>query len=205
MSSNLSQNIWYSRRLALSYANLSQQKRDSSIEIDTDKGPGVHEVLEEATTKEVEICETPQNEGRLGKCSAVAFEDEEEGATDGEDVERQQGGESTNGATARNNTTKGIAKRRQQQHRRERDQIKRRDATERGDAHGEDGEGREEKESAVAATTRSDSARAIGRRRQKHARKGRDKAKQAEEAEATTAKVHVQQEILDACPTYVQS
>ena len=189
MSSNLSQNIWYSRRLALSYANLSQQKRDSSIEIDTDKGPGVHEVLEEATTKEVEICETPQNEGRLGKCSAVAFEDEEEGATDGEDVERQQGGESTNGATARNNTTKGIAKRRQQQHRRERDQIKRRDAT----------------ETKRDATSRSDSARAIGRRRQKHARKGRDKAKQAEEAEATTAKVHVQQEILDACPTYVQS
>jgi hypothetical protein len=44
-------------------AALSQQKRDSCR--NADKGPAAHEVLEEAKTKAVEICETPQNEERL--------------------------------------------------------------------------------------------------------------------------------------------
>jgi hypothetical protein len=35
------------------------------MKIDMKKGPGTHEVVEEAKAKEVKICETPQNEERL--------------------------------------------------------------------------------------------------------------------------------------------
>jgi hypothetical protein len=42
-----------------------QQKRDSSLTIDMNKGSGANELVQAASATEEEICETPQDEERL--------------------------------------------------------------------------------------------------------------------------------------------